>query len=355
MPDVTRWLMTAPDAPLRREISAAQAPAAGHVLVEVAGCGVCHTDLGFYYEGVRTRAPLPLALGHEVAGFVRAAGDGAEGLLGQAVIVPAVLPCGRCAMCQAGLGTMCPEQFMPGNDGHGGFASHLEVPAAGLCPVPNCTDPDQDLGGVTLRDLSVLADAASTAYQSLLRAEVPAGGTVVVVGCGGVGIYAVQLARAMGAQVVAIDVDEARLAQAVELGAHHSFDASGDGRAIKKAVGAIQRTTGVAGGLRVLECSGSTAGQELAFSLLGPAGVLLVVGFTSGKVTIRLSRLMALDARALGNWGCLPELYPPLLSLVLDGSIQVAPLVQRFPLDDVQAVLEAVKAHEIRERPVLVP
>lgn len=355
MTEIVRWLMTASDAPLKRDVSAAPSPGPGQALVEVAGCGVCHTDLGFYYDGVRTRAPLPLALGHEVAGFVRAAGAGAEDLVGQAVVVPAVLPCGDCADCAAGRGTVCKKQFMPGNDGHGGFASHLLVPARGLCPVPGCTDADQELGqpGLTLRTLSVLADAASTAYQAILRAKIEPGGAVAVVGAGGVGIYAVQLAKHLGARVVALDVDPKRREQAAEMGADLVLDAAADRRTVRGEVKAFVK--GSNGGIRVFECSGHPSGQELAFELLGSAGVMLVVGFTSAKVTIRLSRLMALDAQAIGNWGCLPEHYPPLLELVRQGVVQVAPLCETFPLDDVQSVLEAVRAHSIQARPVLIP
>lgn len=355
MTELVRWQMTAPDAPLQRVASAAPEPGPGQALVEVAGCGVCHTDLGFLWGGVRTRAPLPLALGHEISGFVRAAGAGSEELVGQAVVVPAVLPCGACGDCQAGRGTICRQQFMPGNDGHGGFASHVVVPARGLCPVPDCADADQELGppGLTLRTLSVLADAASTAYQSVLRADLQDGGCVAVVGAGGVGIYAVQLAKQAGCRVVALDVDPERRATAEAMGADLVLDAGADRREVRGAVKAFGE--GSRGGIRVFECSGHPAGQELSFELLGSGGVLLVVGYTPKKVNLRLSRLMALDAQAIGNWGCLPEHYPPLLDLVLAGSVQVAPLCELFPLADVQDVLERVRAHSIRRRPVLVP
>ena len=354
-----RWVMTEPGAPLRPDDSDLPTPGPGQALVQVAGCGVCHTDLGFYYEGVRTRASLPLALGHEVAGRIIATGDGVASAIGSAVVVPAVLPCGACPTCLAGDGTMCPKQFMPGNDGHGGFASHLLVPADGLCVVPMPADQGDasPIGGsdVTLRQLSVLADAASTAYQSVIRSGLAPGGTAIVVGAGGVGIYVIQLAAAMGARVVAIDVDDARLATAATLGAALTLNAKEDGRALRKAVNAFHKDSTIASGNRVYECSGNAAGQDLAFGLLGAAGVLMVVGYTTDKVTVRLSRLMALDATARGNWGCLPQYYPELLEMVLDGRIAVAPLVREFPLSQVQEVLEAVKAHAITERPVLVP
>ncbi len=129
-----RWLMTAVNTPLERaDFDAVAGP--GEVVVAVAGCGVCHTDLGYFYDGVRTNSALPLALGHEVSGRVVAAGAGAEAWMGKAVIVPAVLPCGECDLCQRGLGTICRAQKMPGNDIQGGFASHIVVPGRGLCEV----------------------------------------------------------------------------------------------------------------------------------------------------------------------------------------------------------------------------
>src|SRR5689334_14798578 len=97
-------------------------PAADEVVVEVAGCGLCHTDVGFARGGVATRHPLPLILGHGMAGGVVAAGERATEWIGRSVIVPAVIPCGTCDSCRAGRPTICRKQFMPGNDGDGGFA-----------------------------------------------------------------------------------------------------------------------------------------------------------------------------------------------------------------------------------------
>src|SRR4029079_7581215 len=132
--DAHRWLMNSVAAPLTRAAFDAE-PGTGEVAVAVAGCGVCHTDLGYLYDGVRTNQPLPLALGHEISGTVVATGRGAEAWLAKAVIVPAVLPCGECDHCRRGVPTICRHQKMPGNDIHGGFATHIVVPARGLCEV----------------------------------------------------------------------------------------------------------------------------------------------------------------------------------------------------------------------------
>jgi 6-hydroxycyclohex-1-ene-1-carbonyl-CoA dehydrogenase len=129
-----RWMMTAVNQPMVREAFVAT-PSEGEVVVTVAGCGVCHTDLGYFYDGVRTNHPLALALGHEISGRVVATGAGVQSWLGRAVIIPAVLPCGECDTCKRGRPNICRKQKMPGNDIQGGFASHIVVPARGLCPV----------------------------------------------------------------------------------------------------------------------------------------------------------------------------------------------------------------------------
>ena len=104
------------------------------VMVEIAGCGVCHTDLGYFYDGVPTVTKPPLTLGHEISGRV-VAGDGKW--LGKEVIIPAVMPCNNCPICAAGRGNRCLAQKMPGNSLgiYGGFSSHIVVPSADLCLV----------------------------------------------------------------------------------------------------------------------------------------------------------------------------------------------------------------------------
>jgi len=151
-----RWMMTRPGQPITLAEFNPFPPGAGEVVVEIAGCGVCHTDLGYYYDGVRTKHELPLTLGHEISGRVVETGPDALYWADRAVIVPAVIPCGACDACLRGRSTICPNQKMPGNDIHGGFASHIVVPARGLCPVDEAR---LEANGLELADLSVIADA----------------------------------------------------------------------------------------------------------------------------------------------------------------------------------------------------
>ncbi len=329
-------------------------PDAEEVLVEISGCGVCHTDLGYYYDGVRTNHALPLALGHEISGTVVAAGENARSWLNQTVIVPAVIPCGECDACKRGKGTICPQQKMPGNDIQGGFASHVTVPAKGLCPV----DVSRlEAAGLSLADVSVVADAVTTPYQAVVQAGVSTGDLVVVNGVGGVGGYAVQIAAAMGATVVAIDVVPEKLAALSDYGAALTLNARDfDGRALKKEIAGFAK----ANGLRttewiIFECSGTAAGQTAAFGLLNHGATLCTVGFTMDKVEVRLSNLMAFHARILGNWGCPPELYPGALELVLDGKVKIAPFVEQRPLGDINQIFQAVHDGQFARRAILVP
>jgi 6-hydroxycyclohex-1-ene-1-carbonyl-CoA dehydrogenase len=330
---------------------------AGEVLVRVAGCGVCHTDLGFFYDGVPTKHGFPLCLGHEVSGRVVQAGAGAESWVGRDVIVPAVIPCGSCEACRAGRGSVCPSQIFPGNDVHGGFGSHVKVPARGLCPVPDLTDARANPSGVDLASLSVVADAVSTPYQAIARSGLGASDLAVFVGVGGVGGFGVQIAAAKGAHVVAIDVDPARLEAISNCGAELTLRADAlDAKALKAAVRGLAKARSVPSfRQKIFETSGTPAGQATAFSLLGHGGYLGVVGFTPEKVELKLSNLMAFDATAQGNWGCLPELYPKALDLVLSGKVQVSPFIEKRPLETINETFEALHARKLAARPVLVP
>jgi 6-hydroxycyclohex-1-ene-1-carbonyl-CoA dehydrogenase len=345
--------MTAVNAPLERVAFYAEA-GPGEVVVDVAGCGVCHTDLGYLYDGVRTNHPLPLALGHEISGRVVAAGAGAEGWNGKAAIIPAVLPCGECDLCRRGLSTICRAQKMPGNDIQGGFASHVVVPGRGLCEVDEAR---LAAAGLKLADVSIVADALTTPFQAVRRAGVKAGSLAIVVGTGGVGGYCVQIANAFGAKVVAIDVDDDKLQAISRHGAALTLNSRGrDLKALKGAISDFAKKQA----LRttewfIFECSGTATGQLTAYGLLVHGATLSVVGFTMDKVELRLSNLMAFDARAIGNWGCPPEAYPAALDLVLGGKIQIKPFVEAHPLDDINRVLAAVHHREIKKRAVLVP
>lgn len=349
-----RWMMTGPGKPFIPMEFDIGTLAPDEVLVEIAGCGVCHTDLGYYYDGVRTKHALPLALGHEISGHVVDTGTDALYYTDHAVIVPAVIPCGHCDACRRGKGTICPNQKMPGNDIQGGFATHIIVPSHGLCIVD---EHRLAAAGIELADLSVVADAVTTPYQAVVQAGVTNGDLVIVNGVGGVGGYAAQIAAALGGIVVAIDVNDEKLAALTGQGGALTLNSRKlSPRDIKAAIQSfakehnLRQTEWI-----IFECSGTRTGQETAFGLLNHGATLAVVGFTMDKVEVRLSNLMAYHARAIGNWGCPPELYPDALELVLNGHIKVTPFVEKHPLNEINQIFEAVHTGALRRRAVLVP
>ena len=342
--------LTGPEAPLQLNEVPIPDPGDGEVLVRVAGCGVCHTDIGFWKDGVPTRSPLPLTLGHEISGTVVAATDSFASLIDRDVIVPAVIPCGDCDLCRSGRGNVCRAQLMPGNDMDGGFAEFITVPGRGLCVV-------DDPGDFDLADLSVVADAVTTPYQAVIRSGLGEGDLAIVVGVGGVGTHCVQIASAFGATVVAIDVDAQRLEAVSGYGADLTLDSSALGfKEIRGAVRDAARQHGTPPhSWKIYECSGHPAGQATAFGLLTHAATLMVVGFTLAKVELRLSNLMAYDATVQGSWGCRPELYPEALEMVTSGRIALTPFIELHPLSAGPRVLDDVAEHRLGARAILVP
>ena len=263
--------------------------------------------------------------------------------------MPAVIPCGECELCRAGRDNACQSQMMPGNHAHGGFASHVVVPGRAVVPLPEAR------GGYGLAELSVIADAVTTPYQALVRGGTAPGDLVVVIGAGGIGSYAIQIGRALGAQVAAIDVNPERLDQAGDPGAEWRFDPRQTTPSdIRKALGAAGVSTAR---WRIFEMSGTAAGQELAWGLMAPAVTLGVIGFTMDKPSVRLSNLMAFDATAFGSWGCSPRLYPAVVDLVCSGRVTLGPLIELHPLDEAAALFERATDghHGSSRRAILIP
>lgn len=319
------------------------------VLVKIAGCGVCHTDLSFWHYGVQTKHPLPLTLGHEISGTV-IAGD--SKWVGQPVIIPAVLPCGECVLCKKGRSNICRNQLMPGNDFHGGFASHIIVPSAFLCAVPPGI-----LKAYPLEQLAVIADAISTPYQVVKKSEIEDGDLAIIIGVGGVGVYGALIAKIFGAKVIALDISDEKLEIARANGVDAVLNISGlDQKTIKDKVKEIATALKAPKiGWKIFEISGTRAGQELAFSLITFTSTLSIVGFTMDKVDVRLSNLMAFDAKLIGTWGCRAELYPEVIDLVASGKLKIASFVATFPLSKINEVFKNSLEHKYSKRPVLVP
>jgi len=321
----------------------------GEVLVKVAGCGVCHTDISFWHFGVQTKQALPLTLGHEISGIV-VAGD--KDWINKAVIIPAVLPCGECDFCKNGRSNICRNQLMPGNDFDGGFASHIKVPSKFLCEVP-----DSVLKKYPLEQLAVIADAISTPYQVLKKSELVAGNLAIIIGVGGVGIYGALIAKIFGAKVIALDINDEKLLNAKANGVDAVLNIKGlDAKTIKEKIKElVKEIKAPKFGWKIFEFSGTKAGQDLAFNLITFTSTLSIVGFTMDKLEVRLSNLMAFDAKVIGTWGCRAELYPEVLDLIASDKLIIAQFIQTFPMSQINEVFKNTLEHKYNKRSILIP
>jgi 6-hydroxycyclohex-1-ene-1-carbonyl-CoA dehydrogenase len=348
---IKTWQMTVPGTLTRTEIPVPELQA-GEVLVEVRGCGVCHTDLSYFYMGVRTDHPPPLSLGHEISGVV-VAGD--PKLLGKEVIIPAVLPCNKCELCKTGRGNRCLAQKMPGNSMgiYGGFSSHIPVPGADLCVVNN-------RGDIPLEHLSVIADAVTTPYQAGIRGRLQAGDRVIVIGAaGGVGSFMTQVAKGMGAStVIGIDINADKLEFMKGYGADFTINPMGKSpKEVKELFKAYCKEKGIPSnyGWKIFEVTGTKPGQELALSLLSFTGMLLVVGYGTDETSYMLSKLMAFDAELIGTWGCPPAYYPKVLDMCIDGRIALGPFVETRPMSQIAQVFDEAHHGKLKRRVILTP
>jgi 6-hydroxycyclohex-1-ene-1-carbonyl-CoA dehydrogenase len=348
---IETWQMTVPGTLARVSLDV-PALKPGEVLVEIAGCGICHTDLGYFYDGVPTVTKPPLTLGHEISGKV-VAGDSAW--VGKEVIVPAVMPCNNCAICASGRGNRCLAQKMPGNSMgiYGGFSSHIVVPAHDLCVV-------SDRKGIPLSHMAVIADAVTSPYQAAIRGEIKPGDLCVIIGAtGGVGIYATQIARAMGAkEVIGIARNQAKLEKSLQYGATKVISSAGkDVKAVRDEFRAYCKEKGLPGnyGWKIFEWTGTGEGQAIALELLSFVGTLVIAGYGMQKAEYMFSRLMAFDADIKGTWGCLPKYYPEVLKMVLDGKIQIEPFVETRPMSQIQQAFAEVHKGGTEKRVVLTP
>jgi propanol-preferring alcohol dehydrogenase len=339
--------------PLTIEDIPTPAPQAGELLIKVAGCGVCHTDLHYIDHAVPTFKKPPLILGHEVSGVVAALGPplhppreagGTEGgwKEGDRVLAPAVYGCGHCKMCRTGRENICENMVMFGNHVDGGYAEYMLAPAKDVIPLP---------AEIPLIEGAIIADATTTPYHAVVnRGKVQPGDAVVVFGCGGIGLNVVQIAAAVGGQVIAVDVVDAKLEWAKKLGATATLNATGVERVDKE----IRKLTN--GGADIaFEAIGNPVTQAQAFASVRTGGRFVVVGFSDKPMTLDTGRVMFREMEIIGSLGCRAVDYPRVIELARQGKIKVAELVTaKFPLDRINAAFDTLRRGE-GIRSVIVP
>ena len=321
-------------APLEMRTVARPEPGPGEILVKVAACGVCHTDLHYLDHGVPTFQPPPVILGHEVSGVVAGVGAGVDAsLVGGAVLLAPVTTCGSCVACRSGRENVCATQRMIGNSVDGGYAEYVVTAARDAFALP----PE-----LPLQESCVIADALTTAFHAVVRrAAVSPGERVAVIGCGGLGLNVVQVAAMIGARVVAVDIDPAKLATARTLGAAATVDAR-EADVPKR----VRRET--EGGADVaIEAIGRPATQEIAVAALRTGGRAVFLGSSAEPMTLPGGRVMYRELSVIGTLGCRPVDFPIVLDLVRRGKLAVTPLVtHRHALDGLNGAFDALRRGE---------
>jgi propanol-preferring alcohol dehydrogenase len=322
-------------------------PGPGEVLVKVGGAGACHSDLHLMEWPAGTLPyELPFTLGHENAGWVESLGAGVRGFeQGEPVAVYGPWGCGRCTACRQGKETLCEHAAEIGAAGgglgrDGGMAEYLLVPSARLL-VP--------LGDLDPRDAAPLSDAALTPYHAIKLALplLSPGATALVIGVGGLGHMAVQLLRAVSvALVVAVDVDETKLALAREVGAHETVPSG------EQAAAQVRELSRGLGASVVLDCVGSEQTMQLAAASARAGGAVLVIGLAGGTLPFGFGALPFDCSLTIPYWGSVVELIE-VLELARTGRIHAHS--ERFPLDRVEEAYERLRTGTLQGRAVITP
>jgi propanol-preferring alcohol dehydrogenase len=314
-------------------------PAADEVLIEVEVCGVCHSDL-HVADGDWTQlagiVKKPLILGHEIVGRVVERGPAVERVqVGDRVGVPWIQwTCGQCEFCREGNENLCVKQRITGVMVDGGYAEFAKAPASHVVRIPSTLPSEQ---------AAPLLCAGVTVHRALKQAKVRAGQRLAVFGVGGLGHLAVQIGRAAGAEVTAIDVAEEKLVLAKSLGAARTLNAT-KSDVVKELRGA--------GGMHIaMVTSAAKSAYDMAFYCVRPTGTLLVVGLPAQEISFPAVLMAAgeiqIRASAVGTREDLREV----LAMGAAGTVRCQ--VTTRPLVDVGEVLGQLSRGEIAGRVAL--
>jgi len=311
------------------------------VLVRISGAGVCHSDLHVIDGEVGTRQK-PITLGHENAGVVEAVGSDVKDVaVGDGVAVFGAWGCGNCRFCEQGEENLCQNPIYPGIMVDGGWAEKLYVPHSRNLVKLNGLDPVI---------AAPLTDAALTPYRAVKKAlpKLAPGRTLAIIGVGGLGHMALQIAQALApsARLIAIDLSDEKLAMAKALGADVVINSSGDVGAEVKAA-----TDGI-GADAVIDFVGADATLKSAVASVAVAGKIVVVGIAGGTLPFTFWEIPLEVEVTTSIWGNRQELKE-VLELARLGHI--TPHIECQPLEAINDVVARLHAGEIKGRVVLTP
>ncbi len=316
-------------------------PESHEVLIEVEACGVCHSDLhvadGDWPQLARI-VKKPLILGHEITGRVVEKGAAVRDLeVGDRVGVPWLhWSCGDCEVCREGNENLCARQKITGVTVDGGYAEFVKAPASHALKIPD---------GLSSVEAAPLFCAGVTVFRALKQAQIARGQRLAIFGIGGLGHIAVQIGRALGAEVAAVDISDEKLVLARSLGATHAFNAASDD---------VAKGFRKLGGVHAaLVTSAAKAAYDMAFQCVRPSGSLLIVGLPAENICfppiLMAAREVRMHASAVGTRQDLSEI----LAMAAAGKVRCQTATR--PLAQVNEVLEQLRRGRVTGRIVLTP
>lgn len=314
-------------------------PGPDEVLLQVQACGVCHSDLHIIdgdTPAFKAGTKAQLIPGHEVVGtVVKKGADVSHLAVGQRVGAAWLhWACGQCEQCLEGRENLCRKGTVSGMTVDGGYAEFMRAKASHAIPVPDA---------LTSAEAAPLFCAGVTSYRAIHQAGVGPGQRVAIVGIGGLGHLAVQIARALGAEVIALDVADDKLAAAKALGAAHVFNAL--------APDAAKAVRNLGGAHVVVVTSAARAAYDLAMKCLRPGGTLSVVGLPPQPLQFGALQLVGGEFRIIGSAVGTRDDLRATLDLAARGLLHCD--VHTRPLSDVNAVLDDMRAGTLAGRTVL--
>ena len=309
-------------------------PGPGEVLIAVRHAGVCGTDLHIadWNAWAEGRIKPPVVVGHEFAGEIVGVGDAVSELkTGQLVTAEGHIVCGHCLQCRTGNSHICRNTRIIGVDRDGAFAEYIVMPATNVLP----------LDGIPTT-VGAVMDPMGNAFHTVLSADIP-GSTVLVVGCGPIGCFAVGIARAAGAaKVIASDVNATRLALARKMGAHVTVNAATD-----DVVRAVLDETGGEGADVVCEMSGVPSALHQAFAAVRMGGRVQLLGLPKGQVPIDFANEIIFKGTTV--YGVIGrkmyETWHQMRRYLSAGLLDPRPVItHQFPLAKIDDALAAIRS-----------
>ncbi|MEK3745382.1 alcohol dehydrogenase AdhP [Brevibacillus sp. FSL K6-0770] len=309
----------------------------GEVLVKIKTCGVCHTDLHAAHGDWPVKPKLPLIPGHEGVGVVEKLGEGVTSLkLGDRVGIPWLFSaCGECDYCLTGWETLCQKQLNGGYSADGAYAEYCVAPAAYVARIPD------ELGDV---EAAPILCAGVTTYKALKVANVKPGDWVAIFGIGGLGHVALQYAKAMGYNVVAVDIHNEKLELAKELGADVTVNSS----EVDPVAAITEQVGGVHGAISVAV---TKKAFEQAYKSVRRGGSLVVVGLPNAELPIPIFDTVLNGVTVKGSIVGTRKDMQEALDFAARGKVRA--IIETQPLDKINEVLERMEKGQINGRVVL--